>query len=67
MVHDPPPRRFEDNDPQSPNEKRRKEEEERNWIEQRRKIVTNQTEQGRKEIERKENYFLKEKKIEEIK
>ena len=67
MVHDPPPWRFEDNDPQSPNEKRRKEEEERNWIEQRRKIVTNKTEQGRKEIERKENYFLKEKKIEEIK
>ena len=67
MVHDPPPWRFEDNDPQSPNEKRRKEEEERNWIEQRRKIVTNKTEQGRKEIERKENYFLKENKSEEIK
>ena len=29
--------------------------------------MTNKTEQGRKEIERKENYFLKEKKREEIK
>ena len=67
MVYDPPPWRFENNDPQSPNEKRRKEEEERNGIEQGIKRVTNRTEQGREERERKENYFLKENKSEEIK